>query len=116
MLFQRGGWGDWTVLRVDTQTQNEVIEANDAESPSLSADLRYLAFARRDPAAKAATESDWELACSVWVRDRESGVEQQLSLEGVDAQQPALSPDGEHVAWLQNDGASIKLIVRNNPL
>jgi hypothetical protein len=116
ILFQRGGWGDWNLYRIDIATQNEVIEANDAESPSLSGDMRCLAIARRDPQAKAHTEYDWELPSSIWVRDRESGAERQLSLPGADAAYPALSPDGKRIAWLQAGPAGVRVIARTNPL
>lgn len=116
LLFQRGGWGDWNVLRIDTATQNEVIEADDAESPSLSADGRFLAFARRDPKAKAVTEYDWELPSSIWVRNRESSAENQLSSLGIDAAYPALSPDGKRIAWLQAGSNGVRVIARTNPM
>lgn len=108
VLFQRGGWGDWSIYRINLNSGVEQLEVADAQQPSLSADGRWLLFSRRDPLQKAVTEYDWELPSSVWLRDLVSGGEQQLSAPGVYAEAPAISPDGQWLAWLEqaNDAAS----------
>ena len=101
VLFQRGGWGDWRLYRVDLNTSQEYLEVSDAQQPALDASRRWLAFTRRNYEAKAAEEYDWELPSAVILRDREKHGEWLASTPGVYAELPALSPDGVRLAWLE---------------
>jgi peptidyl-prolyl cis-trans isomerase A (cyclophilin A) len=101
VLFQRGGWGDWRLYRVDLATGSEYIEAADAQQPALDAGRRWLAFTRRDYQAKQSAEYDWDLPSSVIVRDRERLGEYAASTPDVYAELPALTPDGTRIAWLE---------------
>lgn len=101
MLYQRGGWGDWSIYKLNLDSGLETLEAADAQQPSLSADGRWLAFTRRDPQAKASQEYDWELPSSVWILDRSCGVESRVSADGLYAETPAVSPDGRWLAWIE---------------
>ena len=112
VLFQRGGWGDWNLHRLDLATGKETLELTDAELPSFSADGRYLVFVRRDYAAKKAAEYDWEVPTSVRLRDRESGGEWQVSAPGVAACFPAIAPDGSMIAWVEASGEGQAVQIR----
>lgn len=115
-LFQRGGWGDWRLYRYELAEGREYLELSDAQQPSLSADGRWLAFTRRDPQLKAEAEYDWEIAPTVWLRDRQRGIERQVSGPGMQAEFPALSPDGTKLAWLQmGTTAAVELVLRSRP-
>ena len=112
LLFQRGGWGNWNLYRLDLGTGKEVIELTDAELPSLSADGRYLAFVRRDYTAKKKAAYDWEVPTSVQLRDRQSGGEWQLSAPGILACFPAMAPDGKSIAWIDASGEGQAVQIR----
>jgi len=112
VLFQRGGWGDWNLHRLDLETGKETLELTDAELPSFSADGRHLAFVRRDYAAKKVAEYDWEVPTSVLLRDRQSGGEWQVSAPGVMACFPAIAPDGSTIAWIEASGEGQAVQIR----
>jgi Tol biopolymer transport system component len=107
VLFQRGGWGDWRLIRKDLTTGAEVILFTDAQQPSLSGDGQWLAFTRRDYRAKEAAEYDWEVPSSVWYAKLGYRRLEQLSGRNVQAAHPAVSPDGTRVAWLESDGQGV---------
>jgi len=114
ILFQRGGWGDWRLYRFELAEDKEYLEVADAQQPTLSTDARWLAFTRRDPQLKAQAEYDWEVPPTVWLRDRERGAEWQVSAPGVEAEYPALSPDGSKLAWLQKgDDGTPEVMLRS---
>jgi peptidyl-prolyl cis-trans isomerase A (cyclophilin A) len=109
VLFQRGGWGDWRLVRLDLATGKEYIEVPDAQQPALDGRGHWLAFARRDFAAKQAAEDHpWDTPSSVMVRDLTGVGEYDVSTPGVYAELPALTPDGARIAWLEQgrDGSA----------
>jgi peptidyl-prolyl cis-trans isomerase A (cyclophilin A) len=113
LIFQRGGWGDWYIYRLDMDSGRESLLVPDAQQPSLSADGRLLAFVRRSYADKQQKEYDWELPPGVWVRDLATGREWRISDDVSEAEHPVLSPDGKKLAWLQNMEGEPRLHVRS---
>lgn len=113
LIFQRGGWGDWYIYRLDMESGRETLLVPDAQQPSLSADGRLLAFVRRSYADKQQQEYDWELPPGVWVRDLATGREWRISDDVSEAEHPVLSPDGKKLAWLQNMEGEPHLLVRS---
>ncbi len=109
IVFQRGGWGDWRLIRKDLVSGDESILFTDAQQPSLSADGAWLAFTRRDYRAKEEAEYAWDVPGSVWVQKVGTRRLRKVSANGLDAAHPAVSPDGTRVAWLQWDGVNLAL-------
>ena len=110
LIFQRGGWGQWSLYRLNVESSEEELLLRDAAQASLSGDRRWLAFARRDPAVLQSAEYSWEVPADVWLMDRYHSTGArfwQLSSGAADAQQPVLSADGRRIAWLERsvDGA-----------
>ncbi|MCH7472542.1 PD40 domain-containing protein [bacterium] len=123
VIFQRGGWGDWNLYRLKLRPgvdrllalsgSGERLEVADAQQPSVSANGRWLAFTRRDSEEKARLEYDWEIPPSVWLRDRFLKQEWQVSDPGVEVAFPAISPDGDHLAWLEYDTTGPRMVIRS---
>ncbi|MEZ5336777.1 MAG: peptidylprolyl isomerase [bacterium] len=113
LLFQRGGWGDWHIFRLDPATGRETLLVPDAQQPSVSADGRLIAFTRRSYADKQRVEYDWEIPPGVWVRDLATDQEWRISDNENEAEHPVLSPDGRRLAWLQSMEGEPRLMVRS---
>jgi cyclophilin family peptidyl-prolyl cis-trans isomerase/Tol biopolymer transport system component len=109
LFFQRGGWGEWSVYSLDLNTGVEKLEAQDAQQPSVSADGRWLAFSRRSASHRAAVENPWDAIPTVWVKDRNSGREWRYDLALGGAEFPAISRDGNRIAWLEFSGGKVRL-------
>jgi Tol biopolymer transport system component len=103
IIFQRGGWGDWNLYRLDLKTGKEYLELTDAQQPSVSDGGQYLAFTRRDYEIKLGTEYDWEIDPAVWLWDRGTNAMRRVSTPGRVAQYPAVAPDGERLAWVEEN-------------
>ncbi|MCB1220760.1 MAG: peptidylprolyl isomerase [Planctomycetales bacterium] len=113
LLFQRGGWGDWHIFRLDPASGRETLVVPDAQQPSVSADGRLIAFTRRSYADKQKVEYDWEIPPGVWVRDLATGQEWRISDNENEAEHPVISPDGRKLAWLQRMETEPRLMVRS---
>ena len=109
VLFQRGGWGDWRLIRKELPDGAEIIVLTDAQQPSVSADGEWLAFTRRKYSEKEETQYDWELPSSVWAQKVGMRRLRRISEPGVYAAHPALSPDGSRIAWLEWGGNGVQL-------
>lgn len=117
ILFQRGGWGDWRLVRKQLPDGVEYIVLTDAQQPAASADGQLIAFTRRDYRTKQAESYDWDVAPSVWLKRLSYRRQVQLSPEGTAAELPALSPDGSRIAWLQQDTEGGALVaIQDTPL
>ena len=112
LIFQRGGWGDWYIYKLDMDSGRETLLVPDAQQ-GLSGDGRLLAFVRRSYKDKQQQEYDWELPPGVWVRDLATGREWRISDELTEAEHPVLSPDGRKLAWLQDMDGEPHLLVRS---
>lgn len=112
IIFQRGGWGDWNLYRLDLKTGKEYLELTDAQQPSVSDGGQYLGFTRRDYKAKLGTDTDWEVPPAVWLADRGRNITLRVS-RGRSAQYPAVSPDGKRMAWVEEkyDGTQ-RVVIR----
>jgi peptidyl-prolyl cis-trans isomerase A (cyclophilin A) len=113
LLFQRGGWGDWKLVRINVNTGLETVELSDAESPSVDAAGRWLAFLRRPAAHKAEAEYDWDIVPQLWLMDRSTGRQWRLETSIAGANFPSISPDGTRLAWVQFDEGTLQLEVRD---
>jgi hypothetical protein len=109
IVFQRGGWGDWRLMRKDLATGAEVIMLTYAQQPSLSRDGQWLACTRRDARVQDALALGEEAPPSVWLMRVGYRRLEQVSPKGVAAAHPALSPDGARLAWLEDDGRAVSV-------
>lgn len=111
ILFQIGGWGNWELRFLSIRTGGEKLLLDNAHQPSATLDGRYLAFCRKDPFPQATWGRAFEDPTTVWVMDRESGYLAQASEPGEWAEQPAISPDGEYLAWIEvlPDGEELRV-------
>jgi len=101
LLFQIGGWEDWELrfLNIDSGIDKFFIDNASQVTAVLNGQL--LAFCRKDPFPEADFGHSWEDPTTVWIMNRETGYLRQVSEQGEWAVQPALSPDGEYIAWIQ---------------
>jgi large repetitive protein len=76
---------------------------NDSESPTLSADGRYVAF---DSTASNLVAGDSNFQSDIFVRDRQTGTTQRVSVSSagvqgdISSRYPSLSSDGRYVAYM----------------
>jgi hypothetical protein len=112
VVFQRGGWGDWSLYKLDLSTKREEIFLADAEQPSMSSFRNILAFTRRDQYLKEEYEYDWEIPPTVWVKFLDTDEEFQISASNVWAEFPAVSIDGTHIAWIEK-GEFDRIVIRS---
>ncbi len=112
IVFQRGGWGDWTLYKLDPSTKREEVFLPAAAQPSLSTYRNVLAFSRRDPYLVEEYEYDWEIPPTVWVIYLDTGAEYEISPYGVWAEFPAVSIDGTHIAWIEK-GEFDRVVIRS---
>jgi dipeptidyl aminopeptidase/acylaminoacyl peptidase len=103
VFFQRGGWGQWSILalEIDTGLENLIVEGG--AQPSLDAGGRWLAYLLPSPDSLAKAENAWEADRDVWVLDQRTGESARLAVAPRGATSLALSPDGSSVAWLEYD-------------
>ncbi|MBN2587441.1 MAG: PD40 domain-containing protein [Candidatus Fermentibacteraceae bacterium] len=101
LVYQIGGWGDWELRFLSIRTGGEKLLLDNAHQPCAALDGRYLAFCRRDPFPRVEWGPAWDDPTSVWVMDRETGYLSQASDPGEWAVEPAISNDGEYIAWIQ---------------
>jgi hypothetical protein len=112
IIFQRGGWGDWTLYKLNTTTGREEIFLPDAQQPSMSRYRGIIAFTRRNYFEKMFEEYDWDLPPSVWVKYTETGETIQISPYNVWSEFPAVSADGTHIAWVERCGELERVAIR----
>lgn len=112
IVFQRGGWGDWTLYKLDLSTKREEVFLPAAAQPSLSTYQNVLAFSRRDPYLVEEYEYDWEIPPTVWVIYLDTGAEYQISPNNVWAEFPSVSIDGTHIAWVER-GEFERVVIRS---
>lgn len=111
LLFQRGGWGDWSLYLLDNYF-NESLEIADAQQPTVSADGRWLAFVRRPVYAKEQVEYDWDVIPQIFLADRECHQLWRVETGIAGGEFPALSPDGSRLAWLELADGRVQTRVR----
>jgi Tol biopolymer transport system component len=99
LLFQIGGWGEWELRFLSLRAGGEKVLLDNAHQPCAALGGRYLAFCRNDPFMY--ETSAYEDPTGVWVMDRETGYLIQASEPGEWAEQPAISHDGEYIAWIR---------------
>jgi Tol biopolymer transport system component len=112
IIFQRGGWGDWKLIRLGGDGV-EHVELEDAEEPSISADGRWLAFVRRPAYAKAQAEYDWDVVPEIWLADRECHCLWHVEHSIAGGEFPTLSPDGSRLAWIEFNDGRVQTVVRS---
>lgn len=112
ILFQIGGWGEWELRFLSIVTGGEKVLIENAHQPSAALEGRFLAFCRRDPYAGSGPA--WEDPTGVWVMDRETGYLAQASDPGEWAMEPAVSTDGEYLAWIRAAGDGEELVVNRS--
>jgi hypothetical protein len=112
IIFQRGGWGDWKLIRLGIDGI-EHVELEHAEQPSLSADSRWLAFQRRPAYAKAQAEHDWDVIPQIWLADRECRSLWHVPHSIAGGEFPTLSPDGSKLAWIEFNDGRVQTVVRS---
>ena len=112
IVFQRGGWGDWKLIRLGADGV-EQVEMEDAEEPSVSGDGRWLAFVRRPAYAKAQAEYDWDVIPQIWLADRECHCLWHVQHSIAGGEFPALSRDGSRLAWIEFNEGRVRTVVRS---
>jgi len=101
LLFQIGGWGEWELRFLNVESGIEKVFMDNANQPSATPGGQLLAFCRKDPFPVADFGRSWDDPTTVWVMNRESDYLTQASGMGEWATQPALSPDGNYLAWIE---------------
>ena len=113
LLFQIGGWGDWELRVLNIETREDSVLIEDAQEPSAALEGRLVAFCRTDPLPDPALNQSWEKPTMVMMLNTATGYLTKASGNGEWAVQPALSPDGEHIAWIRITDRGRSLVVRD---
>ncbi len=100
LVFQIGGWGDWELRYLDIYSGQDSLLLENAHQAGAALHGRLLCFCRKDPFPRADWGGVWEDPTTVWVMDRETGYMTQASEPGDWAVEPAVSQDGEYIAWI----------------
>ena len=112
IIFQRGGWGDWKLIRLGTDSI-EHVELEDAEEPSVSADGRWLAFVRRPAYAKAQADYDWDVIPQIWLANRECRALWHVDSSIAGGEFPTLTRDGSKLAWIEFNEGRVQTVIRS---
>ncbi len=112
LLFQIGGWGEWELRFLNIESGIDKFFLDNASQVSAALDGQLLAFCRKDPLPSADFGRAWEDPTTVWIMKRETMYLRQVSEQGEWAIQPALSPCGSYLAWIEMvpDGEVLKVI------
>lgn len=102
VYFQRGGWGQWSILALEIDRGYENLIVEGGAQPSLDSAGRYLTYLLPNPDSLARAEYAWDADRDVWVLDQETGQEARLATPR-GATSLSISPDGRTVAWLDYD-------------
>lgn len=95
LLFERGGWGWWNIYTVDAKGGAPRKIIDDGESPSVSADGKRVAFARRPKGDDTINEKP----ADIWMA-RVDGQEQiRLTMDPAHEYAPVWAPDGSKLAY-----------------
>ncbi|MBD3277287.1 MAG: hypothetical protein GF388_03220 [Candidatus Aegiribacteria sp.] len=111
LVFQIGGWGEWDLRVLDVYTGKDSLLIENGRQPSSALEGRLVAFTRRDTFGGADGTPRWEMPTSVWILDRHTEYLVQASLDGISAKHPAVSPEGEYIAWIELHGENEVLSV-----
>ncbi|MBD3276988.1 MAG: hypothetical protein GF388_01700 [Candidatus Aegiribacteria sp.] len=111
LVFQMGGWGEWDLWVLDIYTGEDSLLIENGRQPSAALDGRLVAFSRRDTFGGAGGTPMWDIPTSVWILDRHTGYLVQASSDGVCAKHPAISTEGEYIAWIEIQGENEVLSV-----
>lgn len=112
LVFQMGGWGEWDLWVLDVYTGKDSLLIENGRQPSSALDGRLVAFSRRDTFGGAGGTPMWDIPTSVWILDRHTGYQVQASPDGVCAKHPAVSSEGEYIAWIEIQGENEVLSVQ----
>lgn len=101
VYFQRGGWGQWSILALEIDTGYENLIVEGGSQASLDSAGRYLAYLLPNPDSAAKAENAWEAEHDVWVLDLETDKDAQLAVAPKGATSLSISPNGHYVAWVE---------------
>jgi Tol biopolymer transport system component len=111
----KGSYDIWTIDVDSGEFTQWTSGTGDETQPSWSPDGERIVYVNGNEVASVTPDGDSETL----VRDldpKQPGEEESSEEEGIVVHAPAMSPDGEHVAWVRHDGDVADLMLDGEPL
>lgn len=110
----KGSYDIWTIDVASGEFTQWTDDSGDETQPSWSPDGEEIVFVNGNEVATVNPDGDTNTL--VADPDPKSPDDEEASEEGITVHAPAMSPDGEHVAWVRHDGDVADLMMDEEPI